>query len=402
MDDKIIIRTFGGFSITYKGRTLSEQDNRSKKVWMLLEYIIAFHDVNISRDTLLDLLWTEDSSVSADPANALKTSLHRTRAILDELDLPEKKVIIQKQGVFSWNNSLDCDFDFENFITLCNKASVRDLPVEERIGYYKQAFDIYKGPFLPKCTALDWATNLSIGYQAVYTKLVIDMCLLLENEGRFSEITDYCSTASALDPINADINYYLILGLYRSGNKQGALEQYSRIVKTYYNEYGIEPDERFLKLYNEITTHEKNIISDLSSIQNDLLEATIQRSAYFCDYSVFRHLYRIEARNCVRNGVSIFLVLFTLSFPKGTDDDTHLMGKGMERLKGVISRSLRSNDVFSQYSPSQFIIMLPSACYENSLLVGGRIHKIYTSERPKLNLDISYAVRYLEPKHFDS
>ena len=90
MSDSLIIKTFGGFSMTHGDKTISDQDNRSKKLWIILEYLIAFHDRHVPQSTIIDLIWNEES-VSADPENALKTALHRIRAMLDELQLSEKR-----------------------------------------------------------------------------------------------------------------------------------------------------------------------------------------------------------------------------------------------------------------------------------------------------------------------
>ena len=121
MDEKLVIKTFGGFSMTYGDKMISDQDNRSKKPWLILEYIIAFYDRNIPQSTIIDLIWNEDS-ITTDPENALKTVLHRMRGFLAELELPEKKLILHKQGTFSWNRAINCSYDFEDLFITTIKA----------------------------------------------------------------------------------------------------------------------------------------------------------------------------------------------------------------------------------------------------------------------------------------
>lgn len=400
MSESIYIKTFGGFSMSYAGRTISDQDNRSKKLWIILEYLIAFHDRSIPRSTMIDLIWSDESS-SLDPENALKTSLHRVRSLLDELEIPEKKLIAHKQGTFSWNNSFPCVFDFEEFVQCCNKAAVRGVSDEDRLALYARAYDLYKGDFLPKCSTESWAASLSMRFHTIYVKLMHDYMELLAKYDRYEEITDRCGTAAAIDPLDEAINYYLIYGLFKSGNQRRAVDQYNRMVGIYYNEFGVEPPKNFLDLYKEITTHEESFEADLNSIQADLFERNAERVAYFCDYSVFQHFYKIQARTCARNGMSIFLLLLTLKPHSHVKEDPEVMKAGMERLETIISSSLRNSDVFSRYSKNQYIAMLPAACYENSLMVGERVLRNFGKSRPRIDLDLSFSVRYLEPQMFE-
>ena len=400
MDDVLSVKTFGGFSMTYGDKTISDQDNRSKKLWIILEYIIAFHDRNIPQSTIIDLIWNEES-ISTDPENALKTALHRIRGMIGELELPEKKTVLHKQGTFSWNSQIKCDFDFEEFISIYNKAVAGDKSDEERMELLNRGFALYKGEFLPKCSTEVWASNLATRYLNVYEKLVNELAQLLVKYERYTEVTDICGKAAALDPLDENINYYLVLGLYKSGNQHKAIEQYKRIVDMYYNEFGIDSPERFQKLYDEITSHQSGYEADLKSIQKDLYEKNAEKTAYYCDYSVFQHFYKIQARSCERNGMSIFLLLLTIRSKDKLSDDKELIRNAMDRLQSVVSSALRSSDIFSRYSKNQFIAMLPTACYENSLLIGERILKKYDAQRPRLKVDLSFAVKYLEPQMFD-
>lgn len=400
MSDNLVIRTFGGFSLTYGDKTISDQDNRSKKLWIILEYIIAFHDRNIPQSTIIDLIWNEES-VSADPENALKTALHRIRGMIDELGLPEKKTVIRKQGTFSWNKTIECDYDFEEFVSLYNKAISSDKTDEEKIGLLMKAFELYKGEFLPKCSTESWASNLATRYLNIYEKLVNELAQLLVKYERYGEVTDICGKAAALDPLDENINYYLVLGLYKSGNQHKAIEQYKRITDVYYNEFGIDSPERFQKLFDEITSHQSGYEADLKSIQDDLYEKNAEKVAYYCDYSVFQHFYKVQSRSCERNGMSIFLMLVTIKNKDKLSDDKELVKQAMDRMQGVISQALRSSDIFSRYSFNQFIAMLPTACYENSLLIGERVLKRFDAVRPVLKVSVSFAVKYLEPQMYD-
>ena len=81
MPNKIHITMFGQFSISYRDKRLCENEYRGSKMILLLEYLIAQRGREITQNELIDLFWSD----SKNPANALKTLVHRTRAMLDEM-----------------------------------------------------------------------------------------------------------------------------------------------------------------------------------------------------------------------------------------------------------------------------------------------------------------------------
>ena len=82
--DALRVCMFGEFSLSMNGQTINDSDNRSKKIWLLLAYMIYFRSRGISQEELIELLWGDEES-SSNPINALKTMFHRTRSMLDRL-----------------------------------------------------------------------------------------------------------------------------------------------------------------------------------------------------------------------------------------------------------------------------------------------------------------------------
>jgi PleD family two-component response regulator len=84
-------------------------------------------------------------------------------------------------------------------------------------------------------------------------------------------------------------------------------------------------------------------------------------------------MFRLEARTAERSGQSVFICLVTISANQGQMPAKDILLGAMEKLKEVISRSLRKGDVFSRFSAAQYILMLPTTSYENGERVLGRI-----------------------------
>lgn len=58
----IEIQMLGEFAITINGNTITNLKGRTKRVWMLIEYLIANRHSDISIEKLIDVLWGEGGS----------------------------------------------------------------------------------------------------------------------------------------------------------------------------------------------------------------------------------------------------------------------------------------------------------------------------------------------------
>ena len=70
MEDPVLqIQMLGRLSIRLGGHEINDGDNRSRKIWLLLAYMIYNRSRSISQDELVDLLWGEEQR-SSNPVNA--------------------------------------------------------------------------------------------------------------------------------------------------------------------------------------------------------------------------------------------------------------------------------------------------------------------------------------------
>ena len=108
-------------------------------------------------------------------------------------------------------------------------------------------------------------------------------------------------------------------------------------------------------------------------MRDHLLEKERHSGAYFCDYIVFQDIYRLMARSAQRSGQVVELVMMTLFEKQGRRLEPNDAAAAMDDLRSAIHSSLRSGDVFTRSSAVQFLILLPSASYENGVKVCQRV-----------------------------
>lgn len=387
------INMLGEFSISYSGKTINDSSSRSKKLWTLLEYLVAFRGREISQNELIELLWPEDDIEN--PANTLKTLIYRVRSVLEELNyIGGKEMLVYRRGACSWNNELEVTVDTEVFETFIKNATKTEGP--KRLEYLNSALNVYKGDFLPKTSLEPWAVPLATYYHSQYLQAAHQAVNMLSADSLYNEIIAICQKATGIDPYDEDLHYWLILSLYKTGEQQQALQHYNYVTDMFFSRFGVNPSDKLTDLYKEIIAVTKSSQMDLSIIKEDLKE-DYNPGAFYCEYAIFKDIYFLNMRTIARTGATIHICLLSLTDTRGSKPQQKQLNKTMPKLKEAIGNSLRRGDVFTRFSVSQFLIMLPSASYENSVMVLERISRTFKQQNPKSMLSLKSSLQPLTP-----
>lgn len=390
----VSVTFLGGFSL--KGKTVSITDdmNRSQKVWSVLSYLILNRERNISQAEFIDTFWSSDRS--SNPVNALKTLLYRIRTLLDPVFGPNLDPVISQRGSYAWNPAILCKTDVDEFEALCHRAGDAALEPAQRIALYAKAVALFRGDFLPDLADQLWVINLSAHYHRLFLDAVKEYAALLEASCDYVTLYEICSRAIEVDPLDESLHIPLIRALVRQGKDVAALAQYEATTDLLYRKLGARPSQELQELYREIMAIEKDLETDLSVIQSDLRETAGRTGPFLCEYGLFREIYRLEARRAARNGTCVHLCLLTVTAPDGSEPSLSILGTTMDQLLSVLSQSLRSGDVVSKYSSGQYVVLLPAANFEDSTMVMERlVHTFYRQHRRHF-LRITYKIRELE------
>ena len=127
-DSRLYINMLGEFTLRYGENVISDQEGRSKKLWLLIEYLVTFRGKEISQNDLIDLLWPDDSN--GNPANTLKTLVHRARTMVAGLEYENtKNIIIYRRGTYAWNDKLNMVVDLDVFEENIQNAGQKDISI---------------------------------------------------------------------------------------------------------------------------------------------------------------------------------------------------------------------------------------------------------------------------------
>lgn len=386
------VRLFGRFEVSGQNRTLDEEKIRSEMVTKLLSYVFCHRKRNVTIQELGDALWHDDGSDN--PAGALKNLMYRLRNIMKK-EWERSDFIVTGRGTYAWNPEIPLEIDAEEFEKLCKNAH-RNEDTEEEISDLEEAVELYRGTFLPKLTGEYWVASLATYYHSMYLTAVKQLAALLEEHSRYDEMAQICSRAIDLDALDEELHCWLIKALIGQNKQNLAIEHYQKTVDLLYDNLGVRPSQELRGVYEELLKQKHEQELDLSKIQKELKADDNGKGAFLCEYGVFKKSYHLEIRRAGRLGMSIYLSLITLypsiNVKKDSGAYTNIINKGMDMMQQILLTSLRTGDVISRYSSTQFIIMLPTCQYETAMMVMDRIQNRFYSSEEKTKIKIQYSV----------
>lgn len=393
---KIQINTLGVFSIEWNGEAIDDSMNRSRKVWLLLAYMIHNRNVFSSQANIVRALW-DDGEKSVDPQNALKTTLHRARTLLDKLgDDSGHKLILRKSGSYMWNTEFDVQVDAEYFEELY-KQGVEEEDVEKKLNLFIQALNLYKGDFLEKLSMESWVIPLSVYYRKIYVEMALSSLATLKEMGRNQDIIELGGKILTIESFNEDVYRYYMNAMIAVGDRAGVIATYESLKELMFATFGVMPAEDIRKLYFDALSIDNKTAISIEHLSEQLAEPTPRRGAFFCEYDFFRILYQSEARQLFRRGECVHIAMLTIDSRTKKELSKRSVNLAMDNLQEVICSCLRAGDAVAKCSPTQFVIMLPQANFENSNMVCERVRKSFFREYPHSPVQITYAVKPVAP-----
>ena len=165
----------------------------------------------------------------------------------------------------------------------------------------------------------------------------------------------------------------------------------------FYRELGVKVSDRLRSIYRDIIKTEKSVETDLDIIKNDLREATSVEGAFFCEYEIFKDVYRLQARSIARNGQTVYIGLLTVTDFNSGIPDSKLLNNAMDHLEGAIRLSLRKGDVAARFSAAQYVVLLPTVTFESGSKVLERIVNRFSREHRNIPVIIHTKLQPLDP-----
>ena len=389
--EPLYVRMLGEFSLQAGCVQISDRSSRSKKVWVMLAYLLNHRRQIVSRKELVDLLWRDESS-SSNPENTLKVTLHRARTLLNEL-WPQAghQLILFKNGGYTWNTDIPMIVDADEFERLC-KSRYEDS--EEQIEALLNAIALYRGEFLGSLSAETWTVSMTTYFHNLYIQTVLDVVPLLAAGDRHEDVVTVCKEALLLEAYHEPLHQHLMQAMLAQGDYKGTAAVYEKLSQQMFDEMGVKPSKETVALYRTalqtISSQSRPMEEVLAYLQEPHAEGAMQ-----CDYDYFKILCHAEARSARRNGESVHIAMISLVTEAEKELSRRSRMRIMENLGNQIRTALRQSDTFSQCSSVQYILLLPQTNYENGCKVCRRILDTFFRRYPHTPAGVRFEVRPL-------
>lgn len=376
---QVQIYTLGCFMIKRGDVLLSDDLNRSRKVWELFKFLLIHRGRAVLPEVALETLWPEQEY--SDPNLAMRSLIFRLRRRLEQIGAPDlASAVVYTQGGYRWTLEPGFWLDTGEFETLCREGrTLTGTNPPGAIATYRKAIDLYRGDFLPECSFCDWVIPMRSYYRRLYLEGLLKLAALLKEARRFDELVEICETALLIEYFEEEIHAYYLEALVEAGKIRQARVHYDEVAATFYREMGAKPSP-VLQDIRRLIGGGKSGAGTAADPANVLAELECRRQArgaFFCDRDSFRFFYQLEQARVERSGRAVYLGSLTLVSPAGTGLSPAALAGAADRLQEILRLNLRKGDVVTRWNETRFFLLLPDLTPEQAENVFKRIKGKY-------------------------
>ena len=383
----INVRTFGGFSIRYKGEELSFGNQSESQMVQLLQLLLHYRKQGLSRDLAKAALFG-DRDVD-DVSHSIRNIIYNLRKKLRALGLPESQYVVKRGGVYFWCDDIQVIEDAAEFEEAFNKA-LECGDDEQKTELLTDACYMYAGRFLAGNESSVWSAQEAERYREIFSDCVTELTDILREAHKYKQLLDVSTFASKVDPFS-EWEILTLEALGRLGKFDRTESFYRKTVDMYVKEYGGRANSYVREFINRIGLKLVVGHESLEEIQSKISNPDdYPREGYYCSLPVFQEIYRMTERMMERSGEKIFLMLCTILDSKGNPmREGSRLEELSERLRNTIIESVRHTDTVTRYGKGQYLVLLINTTEEDCSVVSDRISSRFIREGQRTSLSYS-------------
>ncbi len=370
MNHLVKISLLGGMSVDVDNQLLLNSMSKLYQHWKLLAYLVVNKNISLSAKQIINAMYGEcDDSINAQ--NTLKNTVYCLRK-----ELGDNSFILFNDGCYKWNEENDVLLDtdmFNNLIMMLNDTN----NINYKISIYKNIMEIYKGDFLPQLQKEPWAAELSLYYRQKFVNVILEYLEILFVNRQYDDILAVTNFATNIDTYNEYFYLYMFRALYYLNMNTLIISTYMQINKIFKNKFSRQVIFEIQKIFENANKKLNKIELDISLIKDTLKETTLNDSPikgpFFCSFEVFKQMYQLNIRAAAREERSIMLLLLTITNINDDIPDNKILLDAMLELREVLTNTIRKNDVFTQYSKAQYLLMLSTDSVDKAHIALNRI-----------------------------
>lgn len=341
---------------------------RSRRLWVLVAYLIIHRDRGIPAQELIDLLWPD--ATGGNPMSTLQNNASRARNALAELGFTDaKRLIVCEDGFYRWAPDRETVLDSDTFENLARRALGQKTP-QEGLPPALEAERMYAGDFLAESSMEFWCGSINTYYRSLYIRLCRQTVSWLMEVGRTVDAEQMCSRVLQLDSAAEEFSVCLMRALILNKNPKKALEHYEHTRQIYRESFGVVPGPEMEAEKTEAVRALYGLDTGEQELGAFLSVSDEESGAFYCENNVFREIVKLQLRELKRNHGQSQILLVRLKPDSLTLERQAVL---MKQLETTLTASLRAGDPFTRMGANRYMILLAGASRENAEMVSQRI-----------------------------
>ena len=225
---------------------------RTRRARDLLVYL-AHCGQPMSKDRIIEALWTPDCPDLEKTAVNFHTTLYRLRSVLKQYHLPN---MIQ-HGTETYTLRGNIETDLAQFEALLKAATDHRTDLEEQIALLEQALQHCRGEYLEDLD-YDWIVPEREALHQRHTQARLRLINHYLASKQFRKAIADLVLLLKKDDLNEEYHSLLMKAYAKSGHRQAAQNQYAVLVKILEEELGVKPSADTLQLYRDLNLGSPN------------------------------------------------------------------------------------------------------------------------------------------------
>lgn len=368
-EKKLLVKMFGGFSVSYGDEILTFGRQRDSKFGQLFQILMTRPGYGFSKREIAENLykWDEVEDTNA----SLNNTIFRLRKYLEASPLPSGDYLDLREGILRFGGSIEVESDVWSFESIAREF-MGEQDKQRKAEHGEKACELYQGEFLPWLSNEQWVIEKSRKYQKLYFLMMKYLLKHLKGEGDYKSIERLSARASEIYP-NEGWESWRVDSLIELNQHQAAEELYQRTA-AYVQETGgllsSKQQAQFRKIGSRIQQPEGND----EDISKYLVEMLPGQGAYACTLPGFSDCFHMLKRIVKRGKVRFSLLLCTILDGNGrTAKDREYCEKQGKKLCASFQTHLRQGDIYTKYSESQYLLLCVGVEREHIPDIGARI-----------------------------
>jgi ATP/maltotriose-dependent transcriptional regulator MalT/DNA-binding SARP family transcriptional activator len=237
----LYIRSLGRMQVQINKHVVTNSDWQTQAARDLFFMLLAKPE-GMTKEEVSLIFWPDGSPEEV--KFRFKNTVYRLRRALG------KNTVILEQDIYRFNNSLDYEYDVEQFLKECVLANQAKDHMQ-KLAHFREAIKHYRGNYLSEIDET-WVLAAREYLRQNYLNILMQVSKSYLDLSNYDLAQEYCQRLLLEDNLLEDA-HRLALQIYAAmGNRAGLVRQYQRCVEILEREINAAPSLQTQKLYQDL------------------------------------------------------------------------------------------------------------------------------------------------------